>query len=156
LGSNTCLALKLCDLTARYMDNLTRDAVREIEQIHSSWIAFEVAGHNHRLVTLCAEDIELWPPDGEPVLGRAAVSGAVGAWNRQNSRRSGHRLSDSRFKGDCLLDCELQDYVFLGGRVYAQTSSRKPSVDIGEAFWQVGCQSRELVCAPTVVKITGF
>lgn len=56
------------------MDNLTRDAIREIEQIHSSWIAFEVAGQNNRLVTLCAEDIELWPPDAQPVLGRAAVS----------------------------------------------------------------------------------
>ena len=38
------------------MDKLTEDAVREIEQIHSSWIEFEVAGEGHRLMTLCADD----------------------------------------------------------------------------------------------------
>jgi hypothetical protein len=52
------------------MDKLTEDAVREIEQIHSSWIEFEVAGEGHRLMTLCADDIELLPPDAQPVLGR--------------------------------------------------------------------------------------
>src|SRR5438874_12294311 len=56
------------------MDKLTEDAVRKIEQIHSSWIEFEVAGEGHRLMTLCADDIELLPPDAQPVLGRAAVS----------------------------------------------------------------------------------
>ena len=56
------------------MDRLTPDAIREIEQIHSSWIAFEVTGQNHSVVTLCSEDIELWPPNAQPVLGRAAVS----------------------------------------------------------------------------------
>jgi len=43
------------------MDKLTEDAVREIEQIHSSWIEFEVAGEGHSLMTLCADDIELLP-----------------------------------------------------------------------------------------------
>jgi hypothetical protein len=32
------------------MDKLTEDAVREIEQIHSSWIEFEVAGEDHSLM----------------------------------------------------------------------------------------------------------
>ena len=45
------------------MDELTKDAIREIEQIHSSWIEFEVAGQGHSLIALCADDIELWPPD---------------------------------------------------------------------------------------------
>ncbi len=54
------------------MDKLTEDAVREIEQIHSSWIQFEVVGEDHSLMTLCADDIELWPPDAQPVIGRAA------------------------------------------------------------------------------------
>jgi len=40
----------------------------------TSWIEFEVAGESHRLMTLCADDIELLPPDAQPVLGRAAVS----------------------------------------------------------------------------------
>jgi ketosteroid isomerase-like protein len=56
------------------MDELTEDAVLEIERIHSSWIEFEVAGANHSLMALCADDIELWPPDAQPLFGRAAVS----------------------------------------------------------------------------------
>jgi ketosteroid isomerase-like protein len=57
----------------RCMDELTRDAIREIEQIHSSWIEFEVAGQWNGLMALCADDIELWPPDERPLLGRTAV-----------------------------------------------------------------------------------
>ena len=56
------------------MDKLTEGSIREIEQIHSSWVKFEVAGENHNLMALCADDIELWPPDAQPLLGRAAVS----------------------------------------------------------------------------------
>jgi ketosteroid isomerase-like protein len=56
------------------MTELTSDAVRQIEQIHSDWIAYEVAGEDHRLMALCHDDIELWPPDAQPLLGRAAVS----------------------------------------------------------------------------------
>ena len=56
------------------MGELTKDAVREIEEIHSSWIEFEVAGQGHSLMALCADDIEFWPPDAQPLLGRAAVS----------------------------------------------------------------------------------
>jgi hypothetical protein len=57
-------ALRLTGASAihvRGMDKLTVDAVREIEQIHSSWIEFEVAGEDHSLMALCADDIELWP-----------------------------------------------------------------------------------------------
>jgi ketosteroid isomerase-like protein len=57
----------------RCMDELTEVDVRKIEQIHSGWIGFEVAGENHNLMALCADDIELWPPDAQPLLGRAAV-----------------------------------------------------------------------------------
>jgi ketosteroid isomerase-like protein len=56
------------------MDKLTQEAVREIERTHSSWIELEVAGEGHRLMPLCGDDIELWPPDAPPVLGRAAVA----------------------------------------------------------------------------------
>jgi hypothetical protein len=57
-------ALRLTGASAIHvgcMDKLTVDAVREIEQIHSSWIEFEVAGEDHSLMALCANDIELWP-----------------------------------------------------------------------------------------------
>jgi len=56
------------------MDRLTTDPIGEIEQIHSRWIEFEIAGENHRLIELRARDIELWPPDAPPVRGRSAVS----------------------------------------------------------------------------------
>ncbi len=56
------------------MDELTEHVAREIEQIYSSWIEFEVAAQDHSLKLLCADDIELWPPDAQPLLGRAAVS----------------------------------------------------------------------------------
>jgi len=56
------------------MAELTEDDVREIEQIHSSWIEYEIAGEGHNLMTLCADGIELWPPDAEPLVGRAAFS----------------------------------------------------------------------------------
>ena len=56
------------------MNDLTKDAAREIERIHSKWIEFERTGDHHSLMALCADDIELWPPDSRPLLGRAAVS----------------------------------------------------------------------------------
>jgi ketosteroid isomerase-like protein len=56
------------------MGELTSDAIQEIERIHSNWIAHEVAGEAQKLIALCADDIELWPPEAEPVLGRAAVA----------------------------------------------------------------------------------
>jgi ketosteroid isomerase-like protein len=56
------------------MNKLSEGAVREIEQLHSNWIEFERTGDHHSLMALCADDVELWPPDAPPLLGRAAVS----------------------------------------------------------------------------------
>jgi ketosteroid isomerase-like protein len=56
------------------MDTLTEDDRRKIEQIHSSWIEFEIAGASHNLIALCADDIEFHPPDAQPVCGRAEVA----------------------------------------------------------------------------------
>src|SRR5258708_14092286 len=78
------------------MDKLSVDAVREIEQIHSSWIEFEVAGEDHSLMALCADDIELWPPDAQPVLGRAAVSAQL---VRSTTRIYAIEITDRRIRG---------------------------------------------------------
>jgi ketosteroid isomerase-like protein len=59
------------------MNELTEDAVREIERLHSNWIEFERTGEHHSLMALCADDIEFWPPNAPPLLGRAAVSAQV-------------------------------------------------------------------------------
>ena len=78
------------------MKGLPEDAVREIEQIHSRWIEFEVDGKNHDLMALCADDIELWPPDTQPLIGRAAVS----AWIvRGTSRVHRIEISDRCIRG---------------------------------------------------------
>jgi ketosteroid isomerase-like protein len=58
----------------RYMDALTKDDRRQIEQIHSSWIEFEIAGASHHLMTFCADDVEFCPPNAQPVCGRAEVA----------------------------------------------------------------------------------
>jgi ketosteroid isomerase-like protein len=78
------------------MDELTEDAVREIEQIHSSWIEFEVAGEDYNLMRLCADDIELWPPDAQPLLGRAAVSAQMA---KRTKRIHGIEITDRRIRG---------------------------------------------------------
>src|SRR6266513_6391174 len=78
------------------MDNLTVDAVGEIERIHSRWIQFEVAGEDGRLLTLCADDIEFWPPDAQPVRGRTAVSAQL---VRGTTRIHGIEISDRCIRG---------------------------------------------------------
>jgi len=69
-----CASMCTSAIHAHYMDKLTEDSRRQIEQIHSSWIEFEIAGASHKLMTLCADDIEFWPPNAQPVCGRAEVA----------------------------------------------------------------------------------
>jgi ketosteroid isomerase-like protein len=78
------------------MDKLTEDAARVIEEIHSSWIKFEIAGDHHSLMSLCADDIELWPPDAQPVLGCAAVSTRL---ELGMTRIHGIEITDRRIRG---------------------------------------------------------
>ncbi len=101
------------------MDDLTEDAVREIERIHSSWIEFEVAGEDRRMLALCADDIEFWPPDAQPVLGRTAVLAQL---VRGTTRIHGIEISDRRIRGS-------DETAYLT----AKTSSWKPFVDTAEA-----------------------
>jgi hypothetical protein len=53
------------------MNGLPEEAAREIEQIHSRWIEFEIAGEDHSLMALCADDIELWPPHAGSIRANA-------------------------------------------------------------------------------------
>gem|GEM_PF-958026 len=78
------------------MDELTQDAAREIERIHASWIEFEVAGDDRSLMALCADDIELWPPDSQPVLGRGAVSEQM---THGTTRIQRIEITDRRIRG---------------------------------------------------------
>jgi ketosteroid isomerase-like protein len=69
----SCTLMQASAIHARHMDTLTDDR-RQIEQIHSSWIAFEIAGASHNLMAFCADGVEFWPPDAQPVCGRAQVA----------------------------------------------------------------------------------
>jgi ketosteroid isomerase-like protein len=78
------------------MYELTRDALREIERIHSSWLEYEVAGNNFSLMELCADDIELWPPDAHPLRGRAAVSARMA---REKTKIHSVEITDRTIRG---------------------------------------------------------
>lgn len=78
------------------MTEITSDAVRQIEQIHSDWIAYEVAGEDHKLMALCDDDIELWPPDAQPLLGRPAVSAQMA---HGTTRVHSIEITDRRIRG---------------------------------------------------------
>lgn len=82
------------------MNELTEEAAAEIEQLHSSWIKFEVGEENYRLMSLCADDIELRPPDAQPVLGRAAVSMRLA---HKATRIHGIEITDRRIRGSNTL-----------------------------------------------------
>jgi ketosteroid isomerase-like protein len=78
------------------MNELTKDDLREIEQIYSNWIEYEVVGDNHSLMALCADDIELWPPDAQPLLGYAAVSAQMA---RGMTKIHSIEITDRRIRG---------------------------------------------------------
>jgi ketosteroid isomerase-like protein len=65
------------------MSTLPEDALHEVEQVHSRWTELEAAGEAHSLMALCADDIELWPPDAQSLPGREAVL----AWMARGSTR---------------------------------------------------------------------
>ena len=45
-----------------------------IELVHSAWINYERAGDLSHLLALCADDIEFWPPNAPPIVGREEVA----------------------------------------------------------------------------------
>jgi ketosteroid isomerase-like protein len=78
------------------MSDPPEDAVREIEHIHSKWLEFETAGDVRSLMALCADDIELWPPDAPPLIGREAVSASMAPGT---IRIHGIEISERRIRG---------------------------------------------------------
>jgi ketosteroid isomerase-like protein len=110
------------------MSELTQDAVREIEQIHSSWIEFEVAGQGHNLMALCADDIELWPPGKQPLLGRAAVSALIA----QGATRI-HRIeiSDRRIRGSNEIAYLTASYK----TTFSSADDSTPRQALGSHVW---------------------
>jgi ketosteroid isomerase-like protein len=112
----------------RCMDNLTEDDVRKIERIHSRWIEFEVAGKASRLLTLCSDDIEFWPPDAQPLLGRMAVSAQL---EREATRIHRIEISSRRIRG-------LNEIAYLTANYKTTFSSAEdctPRQALGSHLW---------------------
>lgn len=112
----------------RCMDELTKDAVREIEQIHSNWIEFEVAGQAHSLMALCADDIELWPPDARPLLGRTAVSAQMAHGTTRIHRIE---ITDRRIRGSNEIAYLTASYK----TTFSSTEDSTPRQALGSHLW---------------------
>jgi ketosteroid isomerase-like protein len=110
------------------MAELTQDDIREIEQIHSSWIEYEVAGKDHSLMTLCADDIELWPPDTKPLIGRAAFSAQTA-----HGTTSIHRIeiSDRRIRGSNEIAYLTASYK----TTFSSKEDSTPRQALGSHLW---------------------
>jgi ketosteroid isomerase-like protein len=125
------------------MNGLPEDAVRDIEQIHSKWIEFEVAGEDHNLMALCSDDIELWPPDAQPLLGRAAVS----AWMvRGTTRIHSIEITERRIRGSNEIAYLTANYK----TTFSLREDSTPRQSRGSHLWilrkQAGTWVVTLVC----------
>jgi len=78
------------------MKKLTEDAIQNIEFIHSSWLSLEIAGESNKLMAFCADDVQFWPPDEQPVFGRGAVSARIA---QQTKRVHCIEISDRQVRG---------------------------------------------------------
>jgi len=107
---------------------LAKDAVREIEQIHSSWIEFEVSGQVHSLMALCADDIELWPPDARPLLGRAAVSAQMAHGTTRIHRIE---ITDRRIRGSTEIAYLTASYK----TTFSSAEDSTPRQALGSHLW---------------------
>ena len=124
------------------MNDLTKDAVREIEQIHSNWIEFERSGDHNSLMALCAEDIELWRPDSPPLLGRAAVSAQLA---RGTMRIHSIEITDRRIRGS-------NEIASLTASYKTTFSSAEDSISrqaVGSHVWIL--RKRASMCVVTLV-----
>jgi ketosteroid isomerase-like protein len=110
------------------MVELTNDAVRQIEQIHSDWIAYEVAGEDYRLMALCDDDIELWPPDAQPLLGRAAVSAQMA---HGTTRVHSIEITDRRIRGSNEVAYLTASYK----TTFSSTEDSTPRQLVGSHLW---------------------
>jgi ketosteroid isomerase-like protein len=109
------------------MDELTEADVWKIEQIHSNWIEFEVAEENDSLLALCADDIELWPPNAQPLLGRAAVSAQM----TQTTRIHSIEITDRRIRGSNEIAYLTASYKTM----FSSAGDSTPRQALGSHLW---------------------
>jgi len=122
------------------VDNLTEDAVQEIERIHSGWIEFEVAGDYDGLLGLCADDIELWPPDAPPLRGRAAVSKQMA---HGTTRIQSIDITDRQIQGSNKIAYLTASYK----TAFSGPEDSTPRQDLGSHLWILRKRSGRWVVA---------
>jgi len=110
------------------MDELTEADVWKIEQIHSDWIEFEVAGEDDSLLALCADDIELWPPNAHPLLGRAAVSAQMA---HGTTRIHSIEVTDRRIRGSNEISYLTASYK----TTFSSAEDSTPRQALGSHLW---------------------
>jgi ketosteroid isomerase-like protein len=125
---HACKAMGESAIPVRRMDELTEDDAREIENIHTRWIKFEVAGEGRSLMALCADDIELWPPDAKPLLGRAVVSERLA---HGTTRIHGIEITDRRVRGSNQIAYLTASYQ----TTFSSTEDSTPRLAIGSHLW---------------------
>jgi ketosteroid isomerase-like protein len=122
------------------MSGLPEEAVREIEQIHSKWLEFETAGEVHSLMALCAQDIELWPPDARPLIGREAVSALMG---RGTARIHSIEISERRIRGSREVAYLTANYK----TEFSLSENSSPTWSSGSHLWILQRQAGAWVIA---------
>ena len=110
------------------MHKLTEDNVREIERIHSRWMGFEVAGESSHLLTLCSDDIEFWPPDTQPVIGRTAVSAQL---ERRTTKIHDIEISSRRIRGSNEIAYLTANYK----TTFSSAEDCTPRQALGSHLW---------------------
>lgn len=122
------------------MSSLPEEAVREIEQIHSKWLEFETAGEVSSLMALCADDIELRPPDAPPLIGRKVVSASMA---RGTARIQSIEISERRIRGSHEVA-----YLTAGYKTESPLSeSSAPARSSGSHLWILRRQAETWVVA---------
>src|SRR5437016_5182543 len=110
------------------MDELTEADVWKIEQIHSNWIEFEVAAEDAGLLALCADDIELWPPNAQPLLGRTAVSAQMA---HGTTRIHSIEITDRPIRGSNEIAYLTASYK----TIFSSAEDSTPRQALGSHLW---------------------
>lgn len=110
------------------MDTLTEDDRSQIEQIHSSWIEFEIAGASHHLMTFCADDVEFRPPDVQPVCGRGEVAMHLAHGTK---RIHSIEISGRRIRGSSEIAYLTASYK----TTFSSAEQSAPQQAIGSHLW---------------------
>jgi ketosteroid isomerase-like protein len=110
------------------MDKVTDDNLRAIEQIHSVWIKLELAGDHDRLAELCAVEIELWAPNAQPVVGRAAFSARLA---REGMSVRAIEITDLRIRGSNEIAYLTAKYK----TTFSSSEDSTPRQAIGSHLW---------------------